>query len=790
MRIKIKLLIFVAFILSNLSVFPQKKTSDANIVGHVVCCGEHIPFATIRLKGTTVGTTTDETGHYQLINLPPGEHIVLIEALGYKTKEIKTQIKESKTKEIKVELEKDVLGLSEVVVSSNRFAKSRLEASTIVNTLSSDFLETTNSVTISEGLNFCPGLRMENNCQNCGFTQLRINGMEGPYSQILINSRPIFSGLAGVYGLELIPSNIVEKIEIIRGGGSALYGSNAIAGSVNLILKEPKTNSYEIETMGALTGIGMKNNVSPAEDYSLKFNTSVISSDSKTGMTLYGFYRDKNPFDANNDGFSEIAKSNNTSIGARVFHRFSIKNKITLDIFNIREERRGGNAFNNLNHQADIAEAVDHNMLNASINFEQYLREKDMFSVYISGLGLDRDSYYGAEKSLKDYGRSKSNNYLAGMQYNAFFGRSNLVAGVENNYEILKDKKLGYPSYSAQNDSLITEHMPPSLIVDQRSNIIGLFAQYEIDFDKLQLSAGVRYDNYLIEDLKDEGEDIQGNVFSPRITFKYKILSDFQARFSYSQGYRAPQIFDEDLHIESSGSRQITHENSGDLDQETSHSLMASLDYNKQIGNAYFNFLVEGFYTILDNAFTNEFTEDSLDPEHIIYVRRNAENGAVVKGINAELSAVPADDLSIKGGYTIQESKYEDPQEFDEKKFFRTPESYGFLTIDWQPFEKAGAASTFNYTGKMLVPYFGNSLNNPENGELRTSKSFFDLGLKLYYNIKINGATLQFAGGVKNIFNSYQDDFDSGIDRDPAYIYGPMQPRTVYLSINLGNLIR
>jgi outer membrane receptor for ferrienterochelin and colicins len=90
-------------------------------------------------------------------------------------------------------------------------------------------------VTLSEGLSFSPGLRIENDCQNCGFSQVRMNGMEGPYSQILINSHPIFSGLAGVYGLELIPTNMIERIEVVRGGGSALYGSNAIAGTINII---------------------------------------------------------------------------------------------------------------------------------------------------------------------------------------------------------------------------------------------------------------------------------------------------------------------------------------------------------------------------------------------------------------------------------------------------------------------------------------------------------------------------------------------------------------------------
>lgn len=186
---------------------------------------------------------------------------------------------------------------------------------------------------------------MENNCQNCGFSQVRMNGMEGPYSQILINSRPIFSGLAGVYGLEFIPSNMIERMEVIRGGGSALYGSNAIAGTINLILKDPVNNSYEIGASSGYTGVGIEGGDNPAFDYNVNFNTSLVSSDSRTGMALYGYHRDHEPYDANSDGFSEITQINNVTVGTRVFHRFTHRNKLAVDFFTINEDRRGGNKF-------------------------------------------------------------------------------------------------------------------------------------------------------------------------------------------------------------------------------------------------------------------------------------------------------------------------------------------------------------------------------------------------------------------------------------------------------------
>ena len=775
--------------------YAQKNKTDANIVGHVICqhCAKHIPFATVSIKGTTIGTTTDETGHYQLINLPLGSLTIRVQSLGYKPKEEEIKIKAGETKEIKFELELDILGLEEVVITGDRNETNRTESSTIVNTITPKLFTATQSITLSEGLNFCLGIRMENNCQNCGFSQVRMNGMEGAYSQILINSRAIFSGLAGVYGLELIPSSMIERVEVIRGGGSALYGSNAIAGTINLILKDPINNSYEFGVNSGLIGVGVDDSGNPAQDYSVNFNTSLVSADNKTGMALYGFFRDREPFDANHDAISEIASLKNTSIGTRLYHRFGTRSKFTVDFFNIKEDRRGGDKFDYPVHEANIAEAVNHNITTGALTYEQFFRENDLFSIYTSGQKVNRDSYYGAEKSLSDYGNTKDFSYTIGTQYNAKFASSNLVVGIENEGAWLTDKKLGYLNFEnaiIENDIVISiPHTDNVLVADQTSNTTGIFAQYEISWNKLKVSAGARFDNYSVINKDHSGSKKSGNVLSPRLTFKYDLEKYLQARISYSQGYRAPQIFDEDLHIETSGSRKVIHENSPGLIQETSDSYMASLDFNKQLGNIYVGILVEGFYTQLYNPFANELSEPD-ENGIVIYTRVNAEEGAKVQGVNVELNVVPTNKFSLKAGFTLQSSKYEQAQLFNEKRFFRNPEDYGYMTLDWQPSKKWGISSTGNYTGKMLVPYFGLQIPNPEEGELRETEVFLDVGLKVRYNIKLNGATLQLFTGIKNIFDSYQNDFDIGIDRDPGYIYGPMNPRTIYFGLKIGNFLK
>mgnify|MGYP001473376357 CR=1 FL=1 len=785
-----KHIFIIILIINSFQLFSQKKT-DANIVGHVISGGEHVPFATINLKGTTIGTNTDETGHYRLVNIPVGTFILRAQCIGHKPSEKEIEIKEGTTQEVNFELEKDVLGIEEIVVTADRTEMKRKESITIVNTLSPKLFSLSQSVTLLEGLTFSPGIRIENNCQNCGYTQVRINGMEGPYSQILIDSRPIFSHLAGVYGLELIPSNIIDRIEVIRGGASAMYGSNAIAGVINIILKEPSTNLYEVGFNSALTGIGLKNSGSVAPDFSLNVNTSVVSSDGKTSMALSGFTRERQMFDANNDGFSEIAQLINQTIGARIFHRIGLRDRFDFNFFNIKEERGGGNRLEYPLHERDISEAVRHNVKTADIKYEKYFRDYDLLSLFVSSEHITRDSYYGANRSLKAYGKTYDLVYNIGIQYKTFIRNNSVIFGVEKTVDNLKDKKLGYPDYSNAlivNDSIISvPHVPNTVVSDQTSSISGLFFQYDLKAARFKMGIGARFDHYRITDRTKTNEAKNGNVLSPRISLMYQILESLQARLSYSQGYRAPQIFDEDLHIETSGARQVINVNDPKLKQETSHSIMASLDFNRVIGAITTSFLVEGFYTKLTNPFFNEIGVPDENGK-VIYLRKNAENGALVKGVNMELKMKLFKDFLLSSGFTIQASLYDEKQQFDTRKFFRTPSNYGYFNIDWDIIRSLRFSSTSTYTGRMLVPYFG-PLTDPDIGELRLSDPFFDLGIKISYNIKLNGSIMQIFTGMKNIFNSYQSDFDRGINRDPSYIYGTVSPRTLYFGIRLGNKI-
>lgn len=768
--------------------FAQTQKTDAHIIGHVICCDEHLPYANVSIKGTTLGVLTDVTGHYFLTNVPEGEWVIVVSYVGYKTQEKRVVASRGNTVELNFELDRDVMGLNEVVVSGNRNSERKTETPVLIQSISPEVLQNTQSLSVGESLSYCTGLRLENNCQNCGFTQVRMNGMEGPYTQILINGRPIFSGLAGVYGLELIPPNMIERVEVIKGGGSAIYGGNAIAGSLNIILRDPISNGFEAGLVSGLTGLGHSKGVKPAADYAASFNTSLISDDYKTGMVLYGFSRERKMFDANSDGFSEIAPMHNLTLGTRIFHRFGYRNKVSLDFFNISEERNGGNRQDYIWHERDVSESVKHNIRALSLTYDQFFGEYDLLSVFAAGQWVLRDSYYGANRSLSDYGKTRDITGTAGINYKLFLGHSSITTGIDYTGGRLRDTKLGYPDIEnaeLTEDGVEIPHVDNTRVADQDLQTLGGFFQYELRAGRFSMYAGSRYDVYHISDNLGGNTLKSAGVFVPRLSVMYSFAEAVQTRLGYAKGYRTPQIFDEDLHIETSGSRQVININDPMLHQETSNSFTASLDVSKKLKAGSLRYTVDVFYTRLQNPFVNEIGEPD-EQGVVIYTRRNAEGGASVRGINAELYLNFSKDLAFNAGFTYQKSNYDSVQEFDETRFFRAPDMYGFFTADYNISKQFSVVLTGTYTGPMLVPYFGEEADSE--GELRTSQIFFDAGIKLSYSFRLNGADLQLLAGAKNIFDSYQNDFGVGVDRDPAYIYGPVSPRTVYLGIKLGNM--
>ena len=741
--------------------YPELRKSDANIVGHILDKNtkEHLPYITIALKGTTIGTVTDVTGHYFLKNLPEGNFVLEVSSVGYKTVRRNVTLKKGHTLEEDFEIEEDAVALDGVVVSANRNETTRRLAPTLVNVVDLKIFENTNSTTLAQGLNFQPGVRVESNCQNCGFQQVRINGLDGPYTQILLDSRPIFSALSGVYGIEQIPASMIERVEVMRGGGSALFGSSAIAGTINIITKEPIRNSGMLSH--TITGIGDGD----AFDNSTALNASLVTDDQRAGLYIFGQNRHRSAYDHDGDGYSEIPKIHGQTVGFRSFLKTTTYSKLTFEYHHMEEFRRGGDMLSRPPHEANVAEQTEHSINGGGMKFDYFSPdEKHRFNVFASAQHINRDSYYGGGQDPNAYGNTTDLNWMAGSQYVYSFGKcifmpSDFTAGVEFNQDKLEDNMWGY-----------------NRTVDQKVNIGSAFVQNEWKNDRWGFLLGGRFDKHnLIDHL----------IFSPRANLRFNPNKDINLRLSYSSGFRAPQAFDEDLHVENVGGKVAMIELADNLKEERSQSLSASADVYRRFGAFQINFLIEGFYTKLSDVFA--LTDGEVVDGVLIRTRHNAP-GARVMGLTLEGKMAYLSLFQLQAGVTLQQSRYDEPEKWSEtapaeKKIFRTPNTYGYFTATYTPIKPLSLSLSGTYTGSMLVQHMAGYIDKDV---AVNTRDFFDMGVKVAYDFKLyKSVDLQLSAGVQNVFNAYQNDFDQGVERDSGYIYGPAAPRSYFAGIKI-----
>ena len=745
---------------------PELRKSDANIVGHILDKNtkEHLPYITVALKGTTIGTVTDATGHYFLKNLPEGNFVLEVSSVGYKTVRRNVTLKKGRTLEEDFEIEEDAVALDGVVVSANRNETTRRLAPTLVNVVDLKIFENTNSTTLAQGLSFQPGVRVESNCQNCGFQQVRINGLDGPYTQILLDSRPIFSALSGVYGIEQIPASMIERVEVMRGGGSALFGSSAIAGTINIITKEPMRNSGMLSH--TITGIGDGD----AFDNSTALNASLVTDDQRAGLYIFGQNRHRSAYDHDGDGYSEIPKIHGQTIGFRSFLKTTTYSKLTFEYHHMEEFRRGGDLLSRPPHEANVAEQTEHSINGGGLKFDYFSpNEKHRFNVFASAQHINRDSYYGGGQDPNAYGNTTDLNWMAGSQYVYSFGKcifmpADLTAGIEFNQDKLEDNMWGYHR-----------------TVDQKVNIGSAFLQNEWKNDHWGFLIGGRLDKHNL---------IDHVIFSPRANLRYNPTENVNLRFTYAGGFRAPQAFDEDMHVGVVGGERLVTILADNLKEERSNSFSLSADLYHTFGSVQTNLLIEGFYTDLDNVFALRQLDQPDALGNTVQERYNAY-GAKVLGLNIEGKAVFTRWFTLQAGITLQQSHYDEAIAWNDevpeqkyRKMMRTPNTYGYFTASFTPVKRLTAALTGNYTGSMLVGHSaGSGVDSPV--AVHTPR-FMELNMKLAYDIPVyKYLTLQLNGGIQNITNAYQNDFDKGWNRDSGYIYGPSLPRSYFVGVKL-----
>ena len=782
MKLYISILMLCFSLLSNAQTTIKGTVKDSK--------GTILPFTTVLIKGTSKGTSVKEDGTYTLATKKTGKLKIEASFNGFSTQRKTVSI----TKDISEVIVNFTLTeisnvIDEVIVTGTRTQKRKTESPIIVNVISDITLDNVQACNLSEGLKFQTGLRVETDCQTCNYTQLRMNGLAGGYSQILINGRPIFSPLTGLYGLEQIPTNMIDKIEVVRGAGSALYGSGAVGGTVNVFTKIPEKNNYSASyTYQSIKG---------TPDRIIAANGTLLTKKKNAGGTVFFNYRNRGLFDANGDNFSELPQLKNTAIGANLFVLPNDNQKLEGNFSYIKEYRYGGEITDKPAHLTEQAEERTHHVYAGNLDYQiNFNKDKTSFIAYAAGQHTDRDHFTGVRPNIGDINPTVTE-YLNNPPY-GISATTTLQGGIQMNHKLEKfikgDNVITFGAEYVQDDvdDIIETY---NYQIDQITNNIGVFLQSDWKINnKWTVLTGLRYDNHKLDALNSDRitrRSITNNVFSPRASLLFKPFENTQLRATWGKGFRAPQAFDADLHIAFAGggiSRVILAD---DLTKETSESVTFSFNYDKPTEHYIYGFTFESFYTRLDDAFILEnIGKDAQDNE--IFEKSNGK-GATVHGVTVEGRLNYDGILQLEGGFTYQSSLFDDGVENSDalpttRNFLRTPNTYGFATATCNMTPKFKTSLNYVYTGRMDVLHLA-SPNNLTNDEYFKSPSFHNLGLKSAYTFDIQKAKsfIEVFGGVKNIFDSYQEQFDVSKDRDSNFVFGPATPRTFFVGLKIGS---
>ena len=706
--------------------------------------GDAIADATILLPELNRITETDQAGHFEFSDLPEGMYHIEVYADGFMDYQHEMFRYPKTGLTLDITLIKSIS--EEIVVTATLTPKMYSEVPVKTQVISARQIDQKQAAHLAEAVALTTGVRVENNCQNCNFTQVRINGMEGKYSQILIDNSPVFSSMIGVYGLEQIPAEMLNRIEIIKGGGSALYGGNAVAGVINVQTQEPSENATRIRIhQEAIAG-------APATN--MGFRSSMVSNDGNTRGFLFANYKNRKPVDINGDDLSEIGKMRSTSFGLNFFNDFpDLKSKLKLSFYRITEDRRGGNEFGLPPHESDIAESIDSDLNGFSGEWRHYLSSLFFYSLGISYVQAKRATYYGSQQDPNAYGSTKNPMLFCHGQLNYQAGGHLLSGGIQFKRETIDDRALGY-----------------GRVINDTYHSVGVFIQDDVKFSAtVSFLAGLRLSKHsLIDDL----------IYNPRLSLLLNLAKDLSWRTTFSTGFRAPQVFDEDLHITQVGGEGMIIENAPGLKEETSYSLSSGLDFGRMIGAGNIQLSVEGFHTLLSGTFI--LTENVFDPrEHSLVFKRINGSKSRVYGISAELGFLFNNSFYFKTGWTFQRSLLDEAEpDFGAVDVFRSPNAYGYAMIHYDSRRWLEVDLSLEYTGSMRVPHHAGYISE---NRLETSTPFWILNTKFRKSLPHHGHNeFSIFAGIFNLLDDYQRDLDVGILRDAGYVYGPSKPRAFY----------
>ena len=737
----------------------------ASITGKILSEGRLVEFANVVLKETQMIAVTDTSGMYQIKNIPVGSYQVEVSALGFNKISKSIALKAGENLNLDFDLIANNSLLNEIVISGTLKEVNRLESPVNVEVYTTTYFKKNPTPNIYEALQNVNGVKPQLNCNVCNTGDIHINGLEGPYTMVLIDGMPIVSSLSTVYGLSGIPNSLVERIEIVKGPASSLYGSEAIGGLINIITKKPQNAPMvSADVFGTSWG-----------EYNADLGVKLDAGKKASVLTGINYFNFQNRVDKNKDNFTDMTLQNRIS----VFQKWNFQRKDNR-LFSIAarymyEDRWGGDLRWEKQFRGGdsiYGESIYTKRWEIIGNYQLPTKEKLMLS--FSYNNHDQNSVYGKTPYIADQKIG-----FTQLTWDKKLGRNDFIIGTALRYTYYDDNTPG----TATADTINQKNQP------QKTFLPGIFVQNEISISELhKLLLGFRYDY----------NSYHGNIYTPRLAYKWTVNEKNIIRLNAGTGFRVVNLFTEE-HAALTGARIVEIKN--ELKPERSYN--ANLNYIKKIYAKNGTFVAldaSVFYTYFNNRIVGDY---ETDPNKIIY--DNLNGYAESKGITLNLDLGFNNGLKIIAGVTLMENTLSENGITEQQ--ILTEKVTGTWAVSYK-IKKAKLA--IDYTGNVYGPMRLPLLNDLD------PRSQYSPWWSIQ-NIQLTFSGLknfEIYGGVKNLLNwtpfkendqfiiaRTNDPFDKevqfdsngqaianannpyGLTFDPTYIYAPTQGIRVFLGL-------